>query len=310
MNKNDSFSKYHELVSSMATLPSLKALQAFATTATYRSMSQAATALCVSQSAISHQIKLLESQLGCRLLDRSSHPLQLTQAGDSLAQVLHDSFGRIELVCQQLRAPSKQLLRIVAQTSIAVEWLAPRLAEFHASHPDIDTLLHMESSLESLDSQQADLVIGTWPCPQGFVSQAFGTEWWFPVCHPRLFASQTQWCPADIVKTPLVTSEQGSDWQLWCQQQALPPPAATQYQQVTLALLAAKTVSSGYGFALSNSFLAFDAVTRGELVALTQWRYPLPWGQYHCHYRPDHKRRETAAILAFLQQSWQQTRLV
>lgn len=294
----------------MATLPSLKALQAFAATATYRSMSQAATALCVSQSAISHQIKQLETQLGCRLLDRSSHPLQLTQAGDSLAQVLHDSFGRIDLVCQQLRAPSKQLLRIVAQTSIAVEWLAPRLAAFNASHTDIDTLLHMESSLESLDSQQADLVIGTWPCPQGFVSQAFGTEWWFPVCHPRLFASKAQWHTDDIIKAPLVTSEQGSDWQLWCQQQGISPPATTQYQHVTLALLAAKAVSSGYGFALSNSFLAFDAVARGELVALTQWRYPMPWGQYHCHYRPDHKRRETQALLTFLQQSWQQTRLV
>lgn len=294
----------------MSQFPSLKALQAFAATATHRSMSQAAISLCVSQSAISHQIKLLEQQLGCRLLDRSSHPLQLTQAGDSLAQVLHDSFGRIELVCQQLRAPSKQLLRIVAQTSIAVEWLAPRLADFNARHADIETLLHMESSLDSIDCQQADLVIGTWPCPNGFVSQAFGTEWWFPICHPRLFRRQHQWQPSDIIRLPLVTSEQGSDWQLWCQQQGLTPPAQTQYQQVTLALLAAKTVSSGHGFALSNSFLAYDAVARGELVALTDWRYPMPWGQYQCHYRPDHKRRETDLLLEFLQQSWQLTRLV
>lgn len=294
----------------MQQLPSLKALHAFVLTAQYRSMSQAASQLCVSQSAISHQIKLLEGQLGCRLFDRTTHPLQLTQSGDSLYQVVHDSFERIGVVCQQLRAPSKRLLKIVAQTSIAVEWLAPRLAQFTASHAEIQTLLHMESSLASIDTTDADLIIGTWPCPLGFVSQPFGTEWWFPVCHPTVYQSQPHWDAPLILQAPLVTSEQGSDWQLWSQQQGVAAPPAKSYHQVTLALLAAKTVSQGVGFALSNSFLAFDAVARGELVALTDFSYQLPWGQYQCHYRPAHQASAVAQLLQFLQQSWRDTRLV
>lgn len=294
----------------MQQLPSLKALQAFAATAQHLSMSQAAQQLCVSQSAVSHQIKLLEQQLGCRLFDRSSHPLQLTQSGDSLYRVVLDSFNRIESVCQQLRTPSKQLLRIVAQTSIAVEWLAPRLAQFNAKHADIETLLHMESSLASIDTATADVIIGTWPCPLGFVSQPFGAEWWFPVCHPRMLQQRIRWDATAILQSPLVTSEQGSDWQLWCQQHGVQPPAAKHYQQVTLAILAAKAVSQGDGFALSNSFLAYDAVARGELVALTEFSYQLPWGQYQCHYRLEQQRHAIGTLLAFLQNCWQQTRLV
>ncbi len=273
-------------------LPPLKALQAFEATARLNSFSKAADELCVSQSAISHQIKSLESVLGRPLLLRQSKTLQLTEAGATLYSVLGDCFFRLHSVSQHLMQSKSTPLRIVAQTSIAVEWLAPRLPLFQQAYPDIATLLHMESSAQSLQPEQADVIIGTWPAPNGFVAERLRTEWWFPVCAPAQFEQLQNDRPEALLQCPLVSSEQGEDWQLWRQQLQLREPVALEMSQVSLALLATKAVSSGRGVALSNSFIAGDAVRQGQLIALTQWRYLLPWGQYQLHYRPDSLARQ------------------
>ena len=66
--------------------------------------------------------------------------------------------------------------------------------------------------------------------------------------------------------------------------------------QVSLARLATKAVSSGSGLALSNSFIAGDAIRQGQLHALTDWRYLLPWGQYQIHFRQDSLQREAIRV--------------
>ncbi len=267
-------------------LPPLKALQAFEATARLSSFSLAGSELFVSQSAISHQVRLLEQQLGVQLIDRRQQPLQLTEAGAALFSVLQDSFYRMRAVCQHLGQKQPKRLRIAAQTSIAVEWLAPRLNAFHRCSGQTETLLHMESSADSLDASQFDLILGTWPCPSGFASRPLRAEWWFPVCSPAQYERLDLQDPACVFNHLRYSSEQGEDWQLWRQQMQLAAPPRQQLQQVSLALLATKAVSSGEGLALSNSFIAGDAVRAGQLKALLQWRYQLPWGQYQLHYRP------------------------
>ena len=272
-------------------LPSLKSLQAFEATARLRSFSLAAAELSVSQSAVSHQIKALEQQLEQVLIDRGPQPLQLTESGASLFSVLQDCFFRMRSVCQHLSQVSAgKPLSVVAQTSVAVEWLAPRLDAFASQCPAIETMLHMESAADSVDVSAFDIIIGTWPCPAGFASQSLRPEWWFPICSPAQYALIDPADPASIFQFPLYSSEQGQDWQLWRQQLGLPTPASLQVRQVSLALLATKAVSAGRGFALSNPFIASDAIARGELIALTQWRYQLPWGQYQLHYRAGSRR--------------------
>lgn len=276
----------------MQPLPPLKALQAFEATARLHSFSAAGEELFVSQSAISHQIRLLEQQLGCCLINRKQQPLQLTEQGATLFSVLQESFFRMRSVCQHLVQQPGRRLAIAAQTSIAVEFLAPRLNAFRHVHPQVDTLLHMESNAASLDVSQFDLILGTWPCPSGFATVALRPEWWFPVCSPAQYAKLDLTDPASVFGALLYSSEQGQDWQLWRQQMQLNAPAQLQLRQVSLALLATKAVSSGEGIALSNSFIAGDAVRAGTLKALLPWRYQLPWGQYQLHYRPGGQQQQ------------------
>lgn len=276
----------------MQVLPPLKALQAFEATARLHSFSAAAQELFVSQSAISHQIRLLEDQLGCQLINRKQQPLALTEQGATLFSVLQESFFRMRSVCQHLVQQPGRRLAIAAQTSIAVEFLAPRLNAFRSAFPHIETLLHMESNAASLDAGQFDLILGTWPCPSGFATVALRPEWWFPVCSPAQYQQLDLQDPASVFQAVLYSSEQGQDWQLWRQQMQLSAPAMLKQRQVSLALLATKAVSSGEGIALSNSWIAGDAVRAGTLKALLQWRYQLPWGQYQLHYRPGGQRQQ------------------
>lgn len=285
---------YSQLVHSqpLKSLPSLKSLQAFEATARLRSFSLAARELSVSQSAVSHQVKALEQQLAQSLIRRQQQPLQLTESGASLFSVLQDCFFRIRSACQHLQQPSRQQLAIVAQTSVAVEWLAPRLEQFSACYPAVETLLHMESAADSVNVAAFDLIIGTWPCPAGFASHLLRPQWWFPVCSPAQYQLLDLQDPASLLQFPLYSSEQGQDWQLWRQQLQLTAQPHGALRHVSLALLATKAVTAGRGLALSNQFIAGDAIRRGELCALPQWRYQLPWGQYQLHYRADSAREQ------------------
>lgn len=280
-------------------LPPLKALQAFEATARLKSFSKAAEQLFVTQSAISHQVKLLEEFIGQPLLLRQNKSVELTQSGDMLYSVVRDCFVRLNAVTQHLLNQPPVQLKILAQTSIAVEWLAPRLELFKQQQPQLDTLLDMASMAHHADAEQYDIILGTWPAPAGFVSRQLRTEFWYPVCAPSQFQLLNTTEAAELLDYPLYSSETGEDWQLWCQHQQLRSPASMQLRYVNLALLATKAVSCGSGFALSNDFIAGPALASGQLIALRQFSYQLPWGQYQLHYKADSV--QATAVEQFIQ---------
>src|SRR3954454_13325882 len=76
-------------------LPPLNALKAFETAARHGSFTRAAEELCVTQGAVSHQVKALESVLGVKLFNRERQRLVITEAGREYLAVLRDAFDRI-----------------------------------------------------------------------------------------------------------------------------------------------------------------------------------------------------------------------
>ena len=271
----------------MSKLPPLKAIQYFSATARHLSFSRAAEELCITQSAVSHQVKLLESFFEKKLLIRQGKRIGLTQEGASLYAVVQDSLQRIESVSNHILDKPQTSLKIIAQTSIAVDWLAPRISLFSKEFPEIDTYLTMESMVSSFDSQEFDIIIGTWPTPDNFVSIQLREEYWFPVCSPSLSNKIDPEDPNSLLSLPLYTSENNEDWKLWIQRQQLRLPANPNMTQFGLAILATKATLTGYGVSLSNRFLSDELIGSNQLVAFPQWHYRLPWGQYYVHYRMD-----------------------
>src|SRR5512143_2864128 len=116
-------------------LPSLKALQAFEAAARHESFTRAADELCVTQGAVSHQVKSLELQLGVKLFQREGHSITLSEVGHSYLNVVRDAFDLIDAGTQQLQRPVEgHVLTVSVSPNFATKWLVPRLGSFAAAH--------------------------------------------------------------------------------------------------------------------------------------------------------------------------------
>lgn len=147
----------------------LKTLQTLANT---HSINQAAEKLFTTQSALSHQIKLLEAQLGMSLFKRKTHPIEWTPAGELLLRLAHNLLPQIQLAERQLVALQEGeagRLWVGVDCHTCFEWLLPLLRPFQEKWPtvDLDIVASFQSSelqpLEKLIQQKVDLVITSDP---------------------------------------------------------------------------------------------------------------------------------------------------
>src|SRR4249919_1164948 len=117
-------------------LPSLKFIKTFQIAAVHQSFKVAADELCITPSAVSHQVKLLEAQLGIPLFDRGPHSLALTEAGRMYLQAIDTVFTRLESATEQLRTSyGRGVVRLHIPPFFASEMLMPRLQSFMQMRP-------------------------------------------------------------------------------------------------------------------------------------------------------------------------------
>lgn len=271
-------------------LPPLKAVRAFDATARHMSFSKAAEELCVTQSAVSHQVKILEEFVGKALFYRRGKQIALTQEGTIFFSVVGDSFQRLSSVTDHLVNQGAITLKILVQTSFGAQWLAPRIGHFQKENPKIHVSLDTEIYDESFSPNEYDILIGAWTQPEGFVSRPLSVESWYPVCTPELYEQLDPNDPKSLLSFPLYSSENGADWKLWIQAQQIEKPTALDIRYFNLALMTYRASLGGLGIALSMDFLASRAIERGDLVPLRQFSYSLPWGHYSIHSRCDSHR--------------------
>src|SRR5262249_58006674 len=100
---------------------------------------RAAEELCVTQGAVSHQVKALEAELGLKLFNRQRQRLVITEAGRAYFVVVRDAFDRIgdgtERLLQRQRC---RALTVSTSPHFAAKWLVHRLSRFAQTHPEID----------------------------------------------------------------------------------------------------------------------------------------------------------------------------
>ncbi len=121
-------------------MPSLRAVKAFVAAAKYKSFTRAAEALCVSQAAISRQIRELETFLDAPLFMRSGRTVELTAAGAVFFEAAQLSFVNIAQAADRIRnAPSqKHVLTVCCSPAFSALWLSQQLPDFRAKNPDIE----------------------------------------------------------------------------------------------------------------------------------------------------------------------------
>lgn len=122
----------------MSRLPPLRLLTTFEAVARLGSMREAASALNVTQPAVTQALKALEDHVGAVLIDRSTRPARLTETGQQLARATRDGLDLIADTIEEIRTSTgleDQRLTVACTMGMATHWLMPRLSDFYARHP-------------------------------------------------------------------------------------------------------------------------------------------------------------------------------
>lgn len=120
-------------------LPSTIALSCFESAAKHESFTKAAEELCLTQSAVSRQIKNLEDLLGCLLFERVKKRLHLTDAGKEYQQHVVEILKQLDVATTNLQKKIKGRIRVGIDDSLTTHWLIPKLNDFRNLYPEIET---------------------------------------------------------------------------------------------------------------------------------------------------------------------------
>ncbi|MBC8025646.1 MAG: LysR family transcriptional regulator [Steroidobacteraceae bacterium] len=249
--------------------PSLKAIKTFQIAAKHSSFAVAADELCITPSAVSHQIKTLETQLGLPLFSRGARALALTDAGARYLEQIDDLFVRLEAVTEQLRARyGRNSVRLHVPAYFASEMLLPRLSEFSKLNAGIDLRIDTSGAGGRAHVAEADIsvVVGTGPW-NGLVAHPLFAQTMIPACNPELLEEKPVKRYEDLnAHTLLVHEARRDDWDRWATTvgiKSLTPSQIVRIDSMSAAMRAAET---GIGIALLPAELSRAKFASGRLA--------------------------------------------
>jgi LysR family transcriptional regulator, glycine cleavage system transcriptional activator len=267
-------------------LPSLNGLRAFEAAARHLSFTNAATELNVTQTAISHQIRRLEEELGIRLFVRQNRALALTPQAKDYLPGIRAAFNDLRLATDRLlRKDNDRVLTISTLASLAAKWLLPRVSMFQEAHPAIDVRITTSTALVDFKSGDVDAAIrygrGHW---RGVRADWLTADELFPVCSPALLAGNKPLrCPKDLAHHTLLRTSGAydDDWRLWLTAAGLPADIAKQPGPTfDLILVTVQAAIDGIGVAMGRTSYVEADIAKGRLVVPFKITLPADAGFY------------------------------
>ncbi|MDH2431989.1 LysR family transcriptional regulator [Pokkaliibacter sp. MBI-7] len=215
-------------------MPSLRAVKSFVAAAKYQSFTRAAEALCVSQAAISRQIRELESYLGVALfdrvdrVDRVGRAVELTEAGTIFNDAAYLSFVNIAQAAERIQdvGSNKKTMTLCCTPAFSALWLSRRLPEFLFQNQDIHiSVVTTENFLQMEPGVAPDIFINKISYPRdGYLSIPLFYDLIYPVCSPAFLQQHPEVATLQGLKSaPLLNlSPYGRaqiaehiDWYVW-----------------------------------------------------------------------------------------------
>lgn len=271
-------------------LPPLNALRAFEAAARCGSFTRAAQELFVTQGAVSRHIGTLEDWLKVRLFERGRHGIQLTAPGQAYFSTVRASLDQIEHGTRQLQqSPDERRLRIKLPPTFAIRWLIPRLARFHALHPEIDVQITTSHQRADFEREDVDVSIhseSTPPAGPGY-RRLFG-ETLLPVCAPGLLERGPALKKADdLARHVLLCSmNRPNDWPAWLKAAGATRVDGNSGLKFENAALAYQAAADQLGVIVALLPFVRDDLALGRLVAPFKLRVPTA-GAYYMAYPPN-----------------------
>lgn len=274
--------KHTEPDRALIQMPSLRAVKAFVAAARYQNFTRAAEALCVTQAAISRQIRELEEHLGAELFSRAGRTVELTAAGSIFFDAVQLSFTNIAQAAERIRtsATPKHVVTLCCSSAFASFWLGPRLPAFFAAHPYIDINLVITQNFLAIENGvNPDIIICKIAKTQdGYRSQPLVCDVIYPVCTPQYLEQHPELQTLEGIRdaallnlSPFGRSQiaEHVDWSVWLAYQnidlASRASEALHFNSNDYSLLMQLTLSH-QGVALGWDYLVADYVEKGLLV--------------------------------------------
>jgi LysR family glycine cleavage system transcriptional activator len=250
-------------------LPPLNSLKTFEAAARHESFTRAAEELCVTQGAVSQQVKALEAGLGIKLFNRERQRLVITEAGRDYLIVVRDALDRIAIGTERiLQRQNAGVLTVSTSPDFAAKWLVHRLGHFVEAHTGID--LRVSATLHHVDfaREEVDMAVrhgdGNWP---GLDAVQLSAEQLFAVCSPRLLSGRRRpGKPGDILKYPLIHLDSRTDWTKWMRAAGIDNADVTHGPVLNRASMVIDAAINGQGIALARTTLAAWDLINGRLV--------------------------------------------
>jgi DNA-binding transcriptional LysR family regulator len=288
---------------------SLDLLRGFRLAARYLSFTRAARELFVTQSAISREIRTLESQMGRPLFRRVHRTLELTPVGEQLYRAVDEALGGLDAVIDRLSGEGV-LLTVATTPALASLWLAPRLSRFSRVCPGVEVRVVTSNDRPDMDRDQLDIGIR-------FVAAGEDTPKTdllmpctsFPVCAPALAAEPARplRTPADLERHVRLDYEsvrdgrRWSEWEFWFRASGnapVKPQSTLRFPQFDQCFPAA---IDGAGVAIGVLPHILEQLTTGSLTAPFGAQSAVERGGFYLVYRRDAaERAEVRNFVAWL----------
>jgi LysR family transcriptional regulator, glycine cleavage system transcriptional activator len=281
---------HDEVAIMLRRLPSLNALKAFEAAARHESFTRAAVELCVTQGAVSHQVKALEAELGFKLFNRERQRLVITEAGRDYLNVVRDAFDRIALGTARLTQRQKSgVLTVSTSPDFAAKWLVHRLGRFSELHPEID--LRVTATLHHVDFAREDVDMAV---RHGHSANSGGRNEWsgldavqlcteslIVVCSPHLLTGRgTRLKAIDLLKYPLLHLDDQTSWTRWLDAAKVKPSHPLQGLILNRASMVLDAAVNSQGIGLARTALAAWDLLSGRLITPVHVALPLTSGYW------------------------------
>jgi LysR family transcriptional regulator of beta-lactamase len=257
----------------------LNGLRAFEASARHLSFTRAAIELCVTQAAVSQQVKGLEKRLGVALFQRLPRGLKITAEGEALLPTVTSSFDQMATTLDRIEAGQvRELLFLGVVGTFALGWLLPRLQEYQKQHPFIDVRVSTNNNRVDMAAEGLDFAIrfgqGSWHGTDAF--RLFEAPL-SPLCTPKL--AETLKTPADLMEATLLRSYRADEWSNWFAAAGVTPAAQVNAGIVfdtSLGMMEAALQGLGVALAPPSMFsrhLASGAITQPFPITISLGSY-------------------------------------
>lgn len=250
-------------------LPSTQSLRALESFARHGSVWRAAEELNLTRSAVSHQLRGLERELGFDLLRRDGKGVSLTPQGRRYARDVRKALTLIGDAAVQFGDRGvRGALAISCPPGLASMWLCPQIGEFLELYPDVMLRIATPARLDDVSNPDMDAFIafgdGVWP---GWAVERLAEIEFTPLCSPSLLNRIGGIAePADVFRATLLHLVDFEDWRRWLAAAAFPSPEVESgivFSDMNLALAAA---TAGQGIAMCDELTCHNALEAGRLV--------------------------------------------